>query len=151
MSHFVEFEWTTAVALRKPLIPCLLDDTPLPSSLLAVQGIDVNAPDAPARLLAALQAAPPPPAPGDRVFRVLGRLEISAPFHPIRWPHRHGRYTPSRAGASKGMSTRRMGTYMSPSSSQQSARRGSQYWRLVREGWPCRRRSIHHRRFVHPP
>ena len=49
-SHFVEFEWTTAVALRKPVVPCLLDRTPLPSALQAVQGIDMSAPDASARL-----------------------------------------------------------------------------------------------------
>ncbi len=74
-SHFVEFEWNTAVALRKPLIPCLLDDTPLPAALRAVQGIDVNAQDASARLSVALQAAPLPPLPGDRISQVLGRLE----------------------------------------------------------------------------
>jgi hypothetical protein len=32
-AHFVEFEWSTAVALKKPVIPCLLDETPLPSTL----------------------------------------------------------------------------------------------------------------------
>jgi hypothetical protein len=74
-SHFVEFAWTTAVALRKPLIPCLLDDQPLPPALLAIQGIDVNAPDASARLSAALQAAPLPLPPGDHVSQVLGKLE----------------------------------------------------------------------------
>ena len=26
-SHFVEFEWTTAIALKKTIIPCLLDAT----------------------------------------------------------------------------------------------------------------------------
>ena len=38
-SHFVEFEWNTAVALKKTIIPCLLDDTPLPISLRAINGI----------------------------------------------------------------------------------------------------------------
>jgi hypothetical protein len=38
-SHFVEFEWTTAVALKKLIIPCLLDHTPLPPSLSAIHGI----------------------------------------------------------------------------------------------------------------
>jgi len=74
-SHFVEFEWTTAIALRKPVIPCLLDETPLPSALRAIQGITVNAPDASARLSAAFQAAPLPPPPGAHVSQVLGRLE----------------------------------------------------------------------------
>ena len=31
-SHFVEFEWCTAVALKKTIIPCLLDNTPLLAS-----------------------------------------------------------------------------------------------------------------------
>ena len=26
-SHFVEFEWCTAIALKKTIVPCLLDDT----------------------------------------------------------------------------------------------------------------------------
>jgi hypothetical protein len=73
-SHFVEFEWTTAVALRKPLIPCLLDDTPLPLALRAVQGIDVNAPEISALLSAAIQAAPLPPPPESHVSQVLGQL-----------------------------------------------------------------------------
>ncbi|MEO8341822.1 MAG: toll/interleukin-1 receptor domain-containing protein, partial [Nitrospirota bacterium] len=41
-SHFVEFEWTTAIALKKTIIPCLLDSTPLPPSLAATQGISVG-------------------------------------------------------------------------------------------------------------
>lgn len=45
-SHFVEFEWCTALALKKALIPCLLDDTPLPPSLAATHAISVeNIPD----------------------------------------------------------------------------------------------------------
>ena len=28
-SHFVEFEWCTAIALKKTIVPCLLDETPL--------------------------------------------------------------------------------------------------------------------------
>lgn len=38
-SHFVEFEWTTALALKKIIVPCLLDDTPLPPALTAINGI----------------------------------------------------------------------------------------------------------------
>ena len=38
-SHFVEFEWTTALALRKPIIPILHDNTPLPAALTALNGI----------------------------------------------------------------------------------------------------------------
>jgi hypothetical protein len=38
-SHFVEFEWCTAIALKKTIIPCLLDSTAMPPSLAATQGI----------------------------------------------------------------------------------------------------------------
>ena len=40
-SHFVEFEWTTAIALKKTVVPCLLDSTPLPPSLRATHAIPV--------------------------------------------------------------------------------------------------------------
>ncbi len=35
-SPWVEWEWTTALALQKPLLLCHLDATPLPPSLQAV-------------------------------------------------------------------------------------------------------------------
>ncbi|MEB2774059.1 toll/interleukin-1 receptor domain-containing protein [Algoriphagus sp. D3-2-R+10] len=38
-SHFVEFEWNTALALRKVLIPVQLDETPLPPSLQAIHSV----------------------------------------------------------------------------------------------------------------
>ncbi len=38
-SHFVEFEWNTALALKKVIIPILLDDTPLPSALSSFQAL----------------------------------------------------------------------------------------------------------------
>jgi tetratricopeptide (TPR) repeat protein len=41
-SHFVEFEWCTALALKKTIIPCLLDSTTLPPSLAGTQGIPVR-------------------------------------------------------------------------------------------------------------
>lgn len=41
-SHFVEFEWNTALALKKVIVPCLLDDTPLPPALNAIHGISCN-------------------------------------------------------------------------------------------------------------
>ena len=41
-SHFVEFEWTTAIALKKTIIPCLLDSTTLPPSLAAINAISVD-------------------------------------------------------------------------------------------------------------
>jgi hypothetical protein len=47
-SHFVELEWTTAMALRKTLLPCVLDETPLPPALRAINAVDAR------RLTAAL-------------------------------------------------------------------------------------------------
>src|SRR5215467_14619280 len=41
-SHFVEQEWTTAIALRKTLLPCVLDATPLPPALSAVNAVDAR-------------------------------------------------------------------------------------------------------------
>ena len=41
-SHFVEFEWCTAIALKKTIVPCLLDDTPLASSLKTFHGYRLN-------------------------------------------------------------------------------------------------------------
>jgi hypothetical protein len=38
-SHFVEVEWTTAIALKKTIVPCRLDGTPLPPSLRATHAI----------------------------------------------------------------------------------------------------------------
>ncbi|MDF0650500.1 MAG: hypothetical protein CV081_09305 [Nitrospira sp. LK265] len=32
-SHFVELEWNTAIALKRTIVPCLLDGTPLAPSL----------------------------------------------------------------------------------------------------------------------
>jgi hypothetical protein len=37
-SHFVEFEWCTAIALKKTIVPCLLDETPLAPSLSTFHG-----------------------------------------------------------------------------------------------------------------
>ena len=41
-SHFVELEWTTAMALRKTLLPCVLDETPLPPALRAINAVDAR-------------------------------------------------------------------------------------------------------------
>lgn len=35
-SSFVELEWSTALALKKTILPCRLDQTPLPASLAAI-------------------------------------------------------------------------------------------------------------------
>lgn len=37
-SHFVEFEWCTAIALKKTIVPCLLDETSLAPSLRTFHG-----------------------------------------------------------------------------------------------------------------
>jgi hypothetical protein len=41
-SSYVELEWCTAIALKKTIIPCLLDDTALPASLRAINAIHAN-------------------------------------------------------------------------------------------------------------
>ncbi|MDR4474690.1 MAG: toll/interleukin-1 receptor domain-containing protein [Nitrospira sp.] len=59
-SHFVEFEWTTAIALKKTIIPCLLDSTPLPVALRATHAITAYNPDeAAGHIFHALKAPPP--------------------------------------------------------------------------------------------
>ena len=55
VSHFVEFEWCTAIALKKTIIPCLLDDTPLAPSLKTFHGYRLN--DVPG-LIKSLRAVP---------------------------------------------------------------------------------------------
>lgn len=41
-SHFVEFEWNTALALQKIVIPILLDGTPLPFSLQGINSVSYD-------------------------------------------------------------------------------------------------------------
>lgn len=41
-SHFVEFEYTKAMALLKPVLPCLLDDTPMAAALAGLATIPFN-------------------------------------------------------------------------------------------------------------
>jgi TIR domain len=48
-SVFVELEWSTALALKKTILPCLLDQTPLPSILAAIETTE------PAKLAAAVR------------------------------------------------------------------------------------------------
>jgi hypothetical protein len=55
-SHFVELEWNIALALQTSIIPCWLDQTPLPPALRATNGIDLRLlPEALPRLLQALR------------------------------------------------------------------------------------------------
>jgi hypothetical protein len=63
-SHFVEFEWNNAIALRKTILPCLLDDTPLPPALSVINALDVRQlDDALPGILRALQRPTPSPDP----------------------------------------------------------------------------------------
>ena len=81
-SHFVEFEWNSAIALRKTILPCLLDDTPLPPALSAVNAIDVRQlDDALPRILHALQQPLPTPDPA-RTTNVIAQLRSLAPAEP---------------------------------------------------------------------
>ncbi|TKB92195.1 MAG: TIR domain-containing protein [Nitrospira sp.] len=41
-SLFIEFEWTTALALKKTVISCLLDNSPLPASLRDIPAIAIS-------------------------------------------------------------------------------------------------------------
>ena len=81
-SHFVEFEWNSAIALRKTILPCLLDDTPLPPTLSAINAIDVKQlDDALPRLLQALQRPVPSPDP-TRSADVIAQLRALPPTQP---------------------------------------------------------------------
>jgi len=81
-SHFVEFEWNSAIALRKTILPCLLDDAPLPPSLSAVNAIDVRKlDDALLRILQALQRPVPSPDPA-RSADVIAQLRSLAQAEP---------------------------------------------------------------------
>jgi tetratricopeptide (TPR) repeat protein len=63
-SHFVEVEWNSAIALRKTILPCVLDDTPLPPALRAINAISAKQlDDALPRILQALQRPVPSPEP----------------------------------------------------------------------------------------
>jgi hypothetical protein len=77
-SEFVELEWTTALALRKPLLPCLLDQTPLPAALRAIHAITLTQLDRVAQEIeAALRTAKPSNevAQNDAVLSDLAKIE----------------------------------------------------------------------------
>jgi hypothetical protein len=74
-SHFVEFEWNTALALQKSVLPCLLDQTPLPPALSAINGIDTRQPhEALPKILHALQQ-PVTPSKAEQNARVITTLD----------------------------------------------------------------------------
>ncbi|GEM_PF-1486696 len=74
-SHFVEFEWTTALALKKTIIPCLLDETKLPTALAAINGIACrNADETAPKILAALPSESQP-REAERRNQVIAQLQ----------------------------------------------------------------------------
>jgi len=74
-SHFVEFEWNTALALQKSVLPCLLDQTPLQPALSAINGIDARLPhEAFPKILQALQQ-PIAPSKAEQNARVIATLD----------------------------------------------------------------------------
>jgi tetratricopeptide (TPR) repeat protein len=84
-SHFVEFEWTTAIALRKAIIPCLLDDTPLPPSLQGIHGIGIkDLHEALPRVLTALQTPIPEPAQARHNAEVIDKLQEIQGADPVQ-------------------------------------------------------------------
>jgi hypothetical protein len=86
-SHFVEFEWTTALALKKTIIPLLLDETKLPPALAAINGIAChNSDEALPKILAALPDAPQPHETERRnqVIAQLERVTAAEPAEALR-------------------------------------------------------------------
>ncbi len=82
-SHFVEFEWTTALALKKTIIPLLLDETKLPPALAAINGIAChNSNEALPKILAALPDAPQPHE-AERRVQVIAQLERVTAAEPV--------------------------------------------------------------------
>lgn len=74
-SEFVELEWNIALALKKPILPILLDETPLPVSLSATQGIK-GLEDLADRIIEALQAIEPThPEATPRQSTIIGQLD----------------------------------------------------------------------------
>jgi hypothetical protein len=73
-SHFVEFEWTTALALKKTIIPCLLDDTKLPPELAAINSIDCSNTNEAAPMILAVLPDEPQSRGGERRSQVIAQL-----------------------------------------------------------------------------
>jgi TIR domain len=86
-SHFVEFEWNTALALQKSVLPCLLDQTPLPPALRAINSIDARLPhEALPKLLDALQQ-PTTPSKAEQntmVITTLGGITATDPAEVVQ-------------------------------------------------------------------
>ena len=80
-SQYVEMEWCTAVALKKPIIPCWLDDTELPASLRSLQAVDARKPEAAvSKILSFIQSEKPgEPAHDADVIRKLAEIPFRDP------------------------------------------------------------------------
>lgn len=81
-SEFVELEWNIALAMRRPILPCLLDATPLPPALRALHAIaGGEAAPLAERLVAAVISAgtPEPAAPVQPVIDRLAGLDGGDP------------------------------------------------------------------------
>lgn len=76
-SHFVEFEWNTALALKKTIVPLFLDDTELPAALEAKNGIFFDSIDTAVDKILALPDTPaaPDPTQNRRVIDSLGKIK----------------------------------------------------------------------------
>ncbi|HEX5084403.1 MAG TPA: toll/interleukin-1 receptor domain-containing protein, partial [Blastocatellia bacterium] len=74
-SHFVEFEWTTALALKKTIIPCLLDYARLPPGLAAINNIDCRNIDEAGPLILAALPDESQPGGSERRTQVIAQLE----------------------------------------------------------------------------
>ena len=86
-SHFVEFEWNTALALQKSVLPYLLDQTPLPPALRAINSIDARLPhEALPKLLDALQqpVTPSKAEQNARVITTLGGITATDPAEVVQ-------------------------------------------------------------------
>jgi hypothetical protein len=74
-SHFVEFEWATALALKKTIIPCLLDHTRLPPALAAINSIDCRNVDETGPLILAALPDESQSGGSERRAQVIAQLE----------------------------------------------------------------------------
>jgi hypothetical protein len=108
-SHFVEFEWNTAIALKKTILPCMLDGTPLPPALSAVNTIDLRVMEsALPKILQALQKSVTVADPEHRA-EVIAKLEEITSTEPetvVR--DLNARRATGRAGSSVVASRRKM-------------------------------------------
>ncbi len=81
-SDFVELEWNIAVAMQKAIMPCLLDDTPLPPTLKPLHSIPG---DDLLKALAQIETklrSLSPSAPNKQQSKLLGSLDLLGPEPP---------------------------------------------------------------------